>query len=311
MSETVKRILSGTALAAITLMVLTWYDSLVWVFPLLFIMIFAILGVQEFYRLVDRGVDGGPLRKTGLIFSVLIVLSFYFKLLDIQQTVNFQDLPYWMQILATIFYPGQSVTTVITILFMISALSVQLMTKPLDGTIYSVSTTVFGVIYIAIPVSHALLYMTSSRGIYYLIFVMLATTMTDIGAYFAGRWFGQHNAGLTVSPKKTYEGYVGGFVFSIIIMLVYALYIPGKIGMENVEAIFGFQETVIVTLFISLASVAGDLAESALKRDAKKKDSASLIPGHGGFLDLADAIFFTLPLFYYYLVVRQMLGYPV
>jgi phosphatidate cytidylyltransferase len=153
--------------------------------------------------------------------------------------------------------------------------------------------------------------MTSDRGVFYLLFVVLGTTMTDIGAYFVGKFFGRHNAGLKVSPKKTYEGYAGGLVAAAVSLVLYIQIVPGLMGLGYPESFPGILETVVISLLLSFASIAGDLSESALKRDAKIKDSASLIPGHGGFLDLADALFFTVPLFYYYLTIRQSLGISV
>lgn len=311
MSETVKRILSGSIISIVTILMLIFYDFFYWIFPLLFLGTLCVLGVLEFYRLVDRGADGGPHQKVGIFFTVLVVLAFYFQMMSFQAQIRPDELPDIISGLMIIFYPEATIVYQLIILALFATLISHLLNRPLDGTIYSTATTVFGIFYVVVPVSHSFLYMTSDRGIFYLIFVVLGTTMTDIGAYFVGKYMGRHNAGLKVSPKKTYEGYAGGLVFAAISLVLFVKFVPGIMGLDHAESFPGVLETVIVSLFISIASIAGDLSESAIKRDAKKKDSASLIPGHGGFLDLSDALFFTVPLFYYYLTMRESLGISV
>jgi phosphatidate cytidylyltransferase len=107
-----------------------------------------------------------------------------------------------------------------------------------------------------------------------------------------------------VSPKKTYEGYAGGFLSAITFAVLY-VYLWNR---YNGSAPVGILEASLIGAFLSILTVIGDLIESAIKRDAKTKDSASLIPGHGGVLDLADALFITLPSGYYILYFKQMAG---
>lgn len=146
---------------------------------------------------------------------------------------------------------------------------------------------------------------------FYLVLFALIPIASDSGAYFAGRWFGRHNAGFKVSPKKTYEGYVGGVIFAMIMgnaflwgWQKYAWVDTGK------DIPIGHLEMSVLALFMAFLAIFGDLAESAFKRDAKIKDSAATIPGHGGILDLADAMFFCFPAGFYYLTLRELAGFP-
>jgi phosphatidate cytidylyltransferase len=164
------------------------------------------------------------------------------------------------------------------------------------------------VIYLAIPLGHFLKLLGLQNGVYYIYIVCGLTMITDAGAYFGGRLFGRHPAGLKISPKKTIEGYVTGIVTSILYCLIINAIWTYSLGKTPA---FGTIETIVFGFIFSVISVAGDLSESAMKRDAHTKDSAGTIPGHGGVLDLADALLFTIPMCYVYLVLKEMAGFAI
>jgi phosphatidate cytidylyltransferase len=120
----------------------------------------------------------------------------------------------------------------------------------------------------------------------------------DIGAYTAGRLFGRHKMTPALSPKKTWEGFAGGLVASVLVAFVPAYYFTTPHGIES-TALFalGFGLTV------GLAGVVGDLAESLLKRDAGLKDAGQSIPGFGGVLDVVDSVLFAAPVAYVWFVI--------
>ena len=122
-------------------------------------------------------------------------------------------------------------------------------------------------------------------------FNLLVVWLGDAGAYYTGKKFGKHKLSPRISPKKTIEGLAGGIVTSIITAVV--------IQMTFFEE-FPIVHAVIVGAILSIAGVIGDLAESMWKRSAAVKDSGTLIPGHGGFLDRFDSILFTAPILYTY-----------
>jgi phosphatidate cytidylyltransferase len=127
-------------------------------------------------------------------------------------------------------------------------------------------------------------------------FLLLVVWLGDAGAYYVGKQFGRHKLSPRISPKKTVEGLIGGVITSIITAIVIQSTFFHE--MPLVHAVIG-------GIVLSIAGVIGDLAESMWKRSAAVKDSGTLIPGHGGFLDRFDSIFFTAPLLYVYWVLIQ------
>lgn len=122
-------------------------------------------------------------------------------------------------------------------------------------------------------------------------FLMLVVWLGDAGAYYVGRNFGKHKLSPRISPKKTVEGLAGGIATSVIAAFV----IHFTFFKE-----FPIVHAAIAGVLLSVAGVVGDLAESMWKRSAAVKDSGTLLPGHGGFLDRFDSIFFTAPILYVY-----------
>jgi phosphatidate cytidylyltransferase len=112
----------------------------------------------------------------------------------------------------------------------------------------------------------------------------------DIGAYFTGKAIGRHRFTPILSPKKTWEGFAGGMVFSV----------GAAIGLSTMGPLFqhGIIESVGFGLTLGLVGVLGDLAESMVKRDAGTKDAAKSIPGFGGVLDVIDSVVFAGPVAY-------------
>jgi phosphatidate cytidylyltransferase len=122
-------------------------------------------------------------------------------------------------------------------------------------------------------------------------FLLLVVWLGDSGAYYVGKKFGKRKLSPRISPKKTIEGLVGGFIASIITALVIHFTFLRE---------FPLVHAVVAGVLLSFAGVTGDLAESMWKRSAAVKDSGTLIPGHGGFLDRFDSILFTAPILYCY-----------
>jgi phosphatidate cytidylyltransferase len=122
--------------------------------------------------------------------------------------------------------------------------------------------------------------------------------VSDTFAFFGGKTFGRHKLAERISPKKTWEGSIIGFAFTIITgIVIWKFFIP-DIGLVNIIAI-----GIIVGVFSQL----GDLFESYLKRSVQVKDSSHIIPGHGGFLDRFDSVLFAVPALYIYLYLRSTL----
>lgn len=135
------------------------------------------------------------------------------------------------------------------------------------------------------------------RSPLYLLSVMVIVWVADIGAYFAGKGFGRHKLAPSISPGKSWEGAVGGWLAVLVVTAVSAMYPDsGETFPANVFLTFGAIGFIVLMTLLVAASIVGDLFESMLKRRAGMKDSSNLLPGHGGVLDRIDALIPVLPL---------------
>lgn len=127
----------------------------------------------------------------------------------------------------------------------------------------------------------------------FLIFSILGTIwICDSAAFFGGTKFGKHKLFPRVSPNKSWEGAVFGFLASIVSMILFRILFLEFISLQS---------AIIIGLIIGIIGQIGDLIESLFKRDAGLKDSSNLIPGHGGVFDRFDSLFFAAPFIYFYL----------
>ena len=127
-----------------------------------------------------------------------------------------------------------------------------------------------------------------------LILLMFVLTWTfDTFAYLFGVRFGKTKIMPSVSPKKSWEGFAGGFFFTVIVSLITTHYF---LAVENSIAL-------AISLFLPFTATLGDFVESHYKRQAGVKDSGNFIPGHGGMLDRMDAFMITIPVLYIYLII--------
>lgn len=165
----------------------------------------------------------------------------------------------------------------------------------------SLALTFFGVLYIVLPLSRLIpINYIFAGGSFWLLYLILTTKMTDVGAYLAGKSFGKNRLAPYISPNKTWEGSVGGFLAATLTSVL--LYYAYNLGTEPLISLNLFQSLWLGALIGILAQF-GDLAESLLKRDSGIKDS-SHIPGLGGILDLLDSLIFTAPTLYLLLVTK-------
>ncbi|EKR25484.1 phosphatidate cytidylyltransferase [Leptospira interrogans serovar Bataviae str. L1111] len=301
MGETSKRLASAAVLILFYLFMI-FYAGFYYLQTYLILLLGGAIGIKEFYNLSDRGEDGRPFRGTGFFFMLLVISFYYFRFLGSQN--QFEAPLFFLQNIKYFIPPFDPVPVAFLLLFIVT-FTLQITKRPLDGAIFSVSSTFLGVFYVAVPLGHFLLLLGMAQGIYYIVFVSVVTFLTDAGAYFGGRWFGRHPAGLAISPKKTWEGYVTGIFTAIGSVFIFNIIWEYSTG--TLAAVRGL-EVFLISAILSFVSVIGDLLESAMKRDAKIKDSGSLIPGHGGILDLADALLITIPVLYYYLQIKGNLG---
>ena len=122
-----------------------------------------------------------------------------------------------------------------------------------------------------------------------ILYVVFAVAAADVGAYFDGKRFGRRRLASQVSPGKNWEGVLGGLLLGLVCSGVFSI----LVGFSD----YTMQWFLLVSVAITLASVAGDLFESMLKRAQGIKDSGKVLPGHGGILDRVDGLVAALPIF--------------
>jgi phosphatidate cytidylyltransferase len=152
----------------------------------------------------------------------------------------------------------------------------------------TVSASLLPSLYLALPIG-ALVAIREFEGPAPLFLLMLTVVVSDSAQYYTGRLAGRTPLAPTISPSKTVEGAVGGFVGGALFFVV-----AGAWWLPRLPTAF----RVPLGLTIVASGIAGDLFESMLKRSAGVKDSSALIPGHGGVLDRIDALLFAAPVYY-------------
>ncbi|PRX33638.1 phosphatidate cytidylyltransferase [Orenia metallireducens] len=229
------------------------------------------LGMDEYYKLVKaKGIKAN--RFLGILIGLILVLLTYLNSNDLSVVYGFLILSFLVILLKQVIVGVD------------------------NSAIFTTAITFFGVFYVAGLFSHLILLynleLSNGKGIgtLFVWLPILATWITDTGAYFTGMNFGKSPLAPKISPKKTIEGAVGGLTFSIALTMIISVYLG-----------FGYLHGIVLGILIALFAQLGDLSESVFKRDANIKDSGDIIPGHGGILDRIDSLLFTLPVVYYYL----------
>ena len=178
--------------------------------------------------------------------------------------------------------PGLSVSIVIgliSILFFV-------LLKGTDGFIKNATASAFALMYPGFVAGFIFLLARSGEGFSYIATLVILVGCNDTFAYISGVLIGKHPLAPKISPKKTWEGFIGGLVFAAIgsaLAFYYLLDYHPVMG-----AVAGFAGV--------LAATVGDLVESAIKRDLSIKDMGTLLPGHGGMLDRIDSVLITAPI---------------
>ena len=168
----------------------------------------------------------------------------------------------------------------------------------------------FGLIWIAYPLTLIPQLWKQEDGPALVVFLMLAVWSGDIAALYVGRAIGRHKLAPRLSPGKTWEGAIASICGSIAVtgLLLYAsdlLTARGNLILHITEPVW---QTLLLAGVLNIAAQLGDLLESAVKRGAGVKDSGTLLPGHGGILDRIDALLFAAPVLWYALVLKDAAG---
>lgn len=165
---------------------------------------------------------------------------------------------------------------------------------------YDSGKLIFTVIYVALPFSFALglpKYSTYNHTFSLeVLFLFILIWSSDTFAYLAGKFFGKHKMAPKISPKKTWEGYAGGVILTLVLSYFVEQYQPDLRG-----------NWMIVGFLVATFAPLGDLVESQLKRTFGVKDSGNIIPGHGGILDRLDSFLICAPVVYLYFILEKFI----
>jgi phosphatidate cytidylyltransferase len=168
--------------------------------------------------------------------------------------------------------------------------------KDFSKMLTGMSVTVLGIFYLAFFGGFLVAMRTGfetrqNLSTHLLGYFFLVIFASDIGAYLFGRAFGKHKLAPAISPGKTVEGLIGGLLFAAAGAAIASLSFFQELPL---------QWSIPLAIVLATVGVLGDLAESAMKRGSKTKDAASILPGHGGFLDRLDSLLFGAPILYYF-----------
>ena len=228
------------------------------------------IAAYEFYHLMSQG-EHRPLIIVGIATALLFVCSAYFT--------------------ARILIPGSILAIVVSIVWLV----VEHMRERAElgdskrNYVRDWLLTFAGAIYTGGLLSHVLLMRSLERGDALLAIVVFGTAACDSGAYLIGSRFGRHKFAPRISPKKTWEGTIGGFLTSVAVVVLaswlFDLQVLPAVGMG---------------VLVATAVIAGDLVESIIKRSVGAKDSGTWIPEQGGLLDVIDGFMVAVVVSYYY-----------
>jgi phosphatidate cytidylyltransferase len=253
------RVISGIVLAVLAV-ALVINGGLIYFFVMLAL---ALIGLSEFYRLVKRY---RPLPLAGFISVGVMVYMAWFR------------------------SPMGLLGAVALAFFLVALLG--LLAGPKQGVTVRMAVTLCGVLYLGLGFSALLMLRSLDVGAAAVLTVIFGTWAGDTMAYFTGRFFGSTPMAPKLSPKKTWEGFAGGAIGTVLLVVFIGLYTD-----------LGPADSLALGAVIAIVGPLGDLFESLVKRDVQIKDSGRGIPGHGGVLDRFDALLWASVAAYFLLTV--------
>jgi phosphatidate cytidylyltransferase len=276
------RLISSIVLWGIMLAVIFWLPPTA---LYIFLNVVVARAAWEFYKICEaKGLR--TYKVWGVIGTVGLISGswFVFGMREFHSTADFAPLSYDFDIC-------------ILLVFALGVFVRQFPQRLNPQGIETMAVTLFGLIYVAWLANFVTrVNFVTVNGRYWVMYLVVVTKFTDIGAYIIGSTLGRHKMTPRISPKKTWEGTIGGVLFALAGAWLCFRFIP-QLSRDGLNLI----HVVILGLLLGGAAVIGDLAESLVKREAGVKDSSTILPGHGGCLDMIDSLLFTAPLLYVYM----------
>ena len=257
-----------------------------WSFIVFFSLI-AIAALEEFYHLCNSATGGESI--TTLIIDVVGGLILCVGLC----CVNMQLLsPFTTAVLGGTFFT-------VYLLYLIVRLVIQLYNQE-SSPLTNLAFSYMGQMYVALPLGLMSMFYTLPDGTHLLLATFIMIWLNDTGAFCVGSLFVRHKLFERISPKKSWEGFVGGVVFAIASSFVFKYCFPEYFESISIAGLCGLG--VVVSIFATW----GDLVESLIKRTLGVKDSGKLLPGHGGMLDRIDSLLLVSPAALLYLTALRL-----
>ena len=243
----------------------------------------AIAGLMEFYGMArKRGL--ACFRVSGVLGGLLLMFG------------TFAHLQGWLGISNSPARVNDFETSFL-ILYVLGLSVRQLFARLNPDGLSAISVTIFGLMYVPwlLNFIQKIFFFPGVEGKYFLLYFILLTKFSDMGAYVVGSLIGKHKLIPRISPGKTWEGFFGAIIISTGASVAFVHFLGNHMfGMNLTHAI-------ILGVILSTTAVLGDLIESLFKRECGVKDSGSVLPGIGGILDLLDSLLFNAPIMYLYL----------
>lgn len=236
-----------------------------------FYLILTVFSLREFYSLLKKN-GSAPNQEAGFLNAIFIYVLFALMAWQITPPVH---------------------KLIFLLTVTIGGIMVQELFKKSAQPFVNVGYTLIGIIFIALPFVffHALAYTAGEFNFHYPLAFLLMLWCNDTGAYLVGRQFGKTKLFERHSPKKTWEGFMGGIALSALAAVVISYFFKE----------LQWNQWVSVSILISCFGTLGDLIESMFKRSIDVKDSGEILPGHGGLLDRFDGLLLAAPIVYTYL----------
>ncbi len=249
----------------------------------LIIAFLALAGLVEFYGLAQkRGL--ACFKVSGVIGGVLLMCG------------TFAQLHGWLGICNSPARVNDFETTFL-ILFVLGLSIRQLFARLNPDGLSAIAVTMFGLMYVPwlLNFIQKINFFPGVEGKYFLLYFILLTKFSDMGAYIVGSLIGRHKLIPRISPGKTWEGLAGAIAVSTGASVVFVHFLGRHLFGMNLR------HAVVLGVILSSTAVIGDLIESLFKRECGVKDSGNVLPGIGGVLDLLDSLLFNAPIMYLYL----------
>lgn len=236
----------------------------------------------------DQGSEGKGWRKNGLEIVGILGILFYYILLEVNMETGFLSVQTGILLMMIFVFMGGMFVYV----FGFPKFQASQVTAAFFSFFYGPVCLSF--IYLTRELGRSASGDGSAIGFYIVWLILFSSWGCDTCAYCVGMLIGKHKMSPILSPKKSIEGAVGGVLGAAALGALYGLIIEDRIADERVAAFFA-----VICGVGALISMVGDLAASAIKRNADLKDYGKLIPGHGGVMDRFDSVIFTAPVIYF------------